>query len=215
MSGYKRNQALEAISVTLGQGRSPSLALHTEIRRLLDTDRSLGRSGRSKDPERANYAFFSGEAPGRGAEVFFSSYEAFALLKALDLMHHGWPQATAVKIMRQARPVLEPKHDHILRLDPAELFDERRIREINERGHAMVSTTYPLYLVISSRKGRPSQTANDETREVAVLENDEVMRFLLREAGISSTVMALTKQAYDLQVALSETKPSKRGRGGA
>lgn len=201
--------------MTLGQGRAPSLALHTEIRRLLDADRSLGRSARAKDPERANYAFFSGVAPGRGAEVYFSSYEVFALLKALDLMHHGWPQATAVKIMRQARPVLEPKHNYILRLDPAELFDEKRIQEINERSSGVVSTTYPLYLVISSRKGRPVQNVTDETREVAVLENDELMPFIRREAGISFTVMGVTQQAYDLQAALAKTKPSKRGRGGA
>ncbi|WP_141701058.1 hypothetical protein [Methyloceanibacter methanicus] len=161
------------------------------------------------------YAFFSGEAPGRGAEVYFSSYEVFALLKALDLMHHGWPQATAVKIMRQARPLLESKHEYILHLDPAELFDEKRIREITERSSATVSTTYPLYLVISSRKGRTLQNVRDETREVVVLENEELMPFMLREAGISFTVMELTRQAYDLQAALAKTTPSKRGRGNA
>jgi len=207
MDGYKRNQALEAISITLDEGRSPSLALHTDVRRLLETDRAFGATAREK------FAFFTGEAPGRGAEVYFSAYEVFALRKALDLLHHGWPQATAVKLMRQVRPALEPKHNEIMKLGAAKLFDEKRIDEITEGGHAMVWTACPLYLVIASRKGRPADQSSDETREVEIVEHDELMPFLLREPGISSTVMELTKLAYDLQQALEKTTPSKRGRG--
>ena len=211
----KRNQFLEAASATLGQGSNPTAALKTDAKRLLDTDRALDRSPRSRDPERANYAFFSGEAPGRGVEVLFSPYEAFALRLGQDLLQHGWPQATTVKILRHVRPHLEPKHAEILRWDPAELFDQRKILEAARPGSLAVLTTRPVYLVIASSMGRSVQRAPDETREVAVLENDELMPFLVREAGRSSTVIELTRLAHDLQSALAKTKPSKRGRGSA
>lgn len=207
MDGYKRNQALEAISITLDEGRSPSLALHTDVRRLLETDRAFGATAREK------FAFFTGEAPGRGAEVYFSAYEVFALRKALDLLHHGWPQATAVKIMRQVRPALEPKHKEIMKLGAAKLFDEKRMDEISEGCHVTASSACSLYLVIASRKGRPADQSSDDTREVVIVEHDELMPFLVREAGISSTVMELSRLAYDLQAALEKTTPSKRGRG--
>ncbi|BAQ16629.1 hypothetical protein GL4_1171 [Methyloceanibacter caenitepidi] len=50
---------------------------------------------------------------------------------------------------------------------------------------------------------------------MAVLEDQELMPFLRREAGISSTVIELTRLAHDLQAVLSKTTPSKRGRGSA
>lgn len=129
MEIYKRNQAAEAISNSLGQGASPSAALRTEMKRLLDADRSLAVIPRSNDPEYANSAFYTGKPPGRGIEVWFSEYEVFALRLGLDLMKHGWPQGKTISILRRARPALEPKHVQILKCDPAELFDERKILE--------------------------------------------------------------------------------------
>jgi hypothetical protein len=214
METYKRNQFLEAASATLGQGSNPTAALTTDAKRLLDTDRALERSRRSRDPERANYAFFSGEAPGRGVEVFFSPYEAFALRLGLDLLRHGWPQATAVKILRHVRLHLEPKHAEILRWNPVELFDKKKVLKAARPGDLATPTTRPVYLVIASSMGRGQRAAN-EIREVAVLENGELMPFLLREAGRSSTVIEITRLAHDLQSALAKTKPSKRGRAGA
>jgi hypothetical protein len=60
--------------------------LRTRIKRLLELDRSMGRKLRSKDPEEANFGFFSEEAPGTGADISFSEYEAFALLNGLRIM---------------------------------------------------------------------------------------------------------------------------------
>jgi hypothetical protein len=37
-------------------------ATENHLKRLLDTDRSLGRSAKSTDPEKATYAFFSQDA---------------------------------------------------------------------------------------------------------------------------------------------------------
>lgn len=211
---YKRNQSLEAASATFGQGPAPSAALKTDAKRLLDTDRGLKYSPRSKDPEQANYAFFSGKAPGSGVEVLFSSYEVFALRIALALLQHGLPQAKAVKVMRQVRPLLEPKHTQILRWDAAKLFDQKKVLEAAAPGSLAVSTTHPIYLVVA-RKGLAGRPFTEKGWEVAILDGDELMPFLLREAGRSSTVIELTKLAHDLQAALAKTTPSKRGRGSA
>ena len=75
---------------------------------------------RSKDAEEANFAFFSEEAPGTGADISFSEYEAFALLNGLRIMEHGWPQGFAVSIMRRVRRDLEREHARILRQDPGQ-----------------------------------------------------------------------------------------------
>jgi hypothetical protein len=215
METYKRNQVLEAISMMLGEGPAPSEALKTHVKRLLDTDRRLERQPRSNDPERANYAFFSSASPGYGVEVLFTRYEAFALLLGVDLLRHQWTQGVAVKALRHVRPHLEPKHAEILSWNPEELFNWEKVVAAAKPGDLAVATTRPVSLVISSRRGRPAEQVADETREVAVLEDRELMPFLRREAGISSTVIELTRLAHDLQSALAKTTPSKRGRASA
>jgi hypothetical protein len=210
---FKRNQVEEAISGMYHPGASaPSTELRTKLKRLLETDRNLGRSMRSTDPERANFAFFSAESPGSGVEVQFSEYEAFALFTAWRLLEHGWPQASAVSILRLARPRLQQKHTEILKKDPAVLFDEKKIRESARPGSVAVSTTNPAYLVIASRQGRPIQRSSDDMREVRILEEDELMRFLRSEVGLSTTNFELVKAAHELRRALMKTTPSKRGR---
>ena len=92
---YKRNQIEEAIARILAPNcQKPPSELRTRIKRLLDLDRSMGRDPRSIDSEKANFGFFSQEAPGTGAVISFSEYEASALLNALRIMAHGWPQGT-------------------------------------------------------------------------------------------------------------------------
>jgi hypothetical protein len=214
MESYKRNQIEEAFSAMYEpRARAPSAALKTKLKRLLETDRNLDRSPRANDPGRANYAFFSEKSPGSGVEVWLSAYEAFALYTALRLLEHGWPQSSAVSIMRQARPQLEPKHAEILRQDPATLFDETRIRETAKPGMLASSTTRPIFLVIASREGRPIQRSSDDTREVAILEEPELMPFLRKEAGLSTSNFELVRSAHNLRQALLKTTPSKRGRG--
>ena len=126
---YKRNQIEEVIArmVAPNSAELPS-ELRTRIKRLLEVDRSLGRKVRSKDAGEANFAFLSDEAPGTGADILFSEYEAFALLNGLRIMTHGWPQGFAVAIMRHVRPDLERQHARILRPNPKNLFDQQAIR---------------------------------------------------------------------------------------
>ena len=214
MLTYKRNQSLEAASASFGQGPTPSPALKTNAKRLLDADRALECNPRSKNPQRTNHAFFSGKAPGRGGEMLFLPYEVFALRLGLGLLEHGWSQTTAVNIMRQVRPLLEPKHAQILRWDAAELFDRKKVLETAAPGSLAVPTKHPIYLVVA-RKGLAGRPFTEKGWEVAILDGDELMPFLLREAGRSSTVIELTKLAHDLQTALAKTTPSKRGRGSA
>jgi hypothetical protein len=134
MSAIKRNQVEEAISRVLEPNSGePTAELCTRLKRLLDTDRALGRSPKSIDAEEANYAFYSDEPPGSGIEVWFSGYEAFALLTGLRLMKHEWPQGFAVSIMRRVRPDLERQHTRIMKLDPKKLFDQEEIRRSARR----------------------------------------------------------------------------------
>jgi hypothetical protein len=62
---FKRNQVEEAIvNVWEPESAKHAAHLHTQIKRLLDTDRSLGRNKRSTDPARANFAFYTNTMPG-------------------------------------------------------------------------------------------------------------------------------------------------------
>lgn len=190
----------------------PSVRLETKLKRLLEKDRALGRTPRSRNPERSNFAFFSAEAPGTGTEIWFSAYEAFALYMALSLHEHGWPPTAAVAVLRRARPKLEPKHAEMLLWDAARLFDQEQIRKSASPGMLATSTTRPVFLVIASRQGRPRERDPDATREVEILEQNELMPFLLREAGLSATHFELVRAAHNLNQALLNTTPISRGR---
>src|SRR5258706_11865115 len=104
MGPYKRNQVEEAISRTLDDRSSmPRQELRTRLKRLLDTDRALTSNARETNLEVTNYAFYSSDSPGKGAEVSFSGYEAFALQTGLRVLGHGWPQSFAVNALRHIR----------------------------------------------------------------------------------------------------------------
>jgi hypothetical protein len=151
---YKRNQIEEAIAcIFIRNCEKPPSELRTRIKRLLDLDRSMGRKVRSKDAEEANFGFFSEEAPGTGADILFSEYEAFALLNGLRIMGHRWPQGFAVSIMRRVRVDLEREHARILRQDPGELFDWERIRTSAREGDIAVDNTDPVFLTLAWRLG--------------------------------------------------------------
>jgi hypothetical protein len=145
---YKRNQIEEAIArISISGYEKPPPELRSRIKRLLELDRSMGRKLRSKDAEEANFAFFSGEAPGTGADISFSEYDAFALLNGLRIMGHGWPQGFAVATMRRVRPALEREHARILTQDPDKLFDQEAIRAAARPGGiaAGPGVSYPSF----------------------------------------------------------------------
>jgi hypothetical protein len=204
---YKRNQIEKAISRVF-EASTKSASLRIRLKRLLETDRRLGRSKRSADPVRANFAFYSKEGPGRGSEVWFSSYEAFALLTGLRLMHHGWPQRFTVAALRATRPKLEKYHARILEQDPA---SEKLNTQKPRAGDLAVTHANPAFLAIRS-VGHEDRSYD---RSCAICAGqEELMRSILAQGpGQTWTILELAASARVLRSELAKTKPSKRGRG--
>ena len=210
----KRNQIEEAIAhIVAPNSEEPPSELRTRIKRLLELDRSLGRNLRSKDAEEANFAFFSDEAPGTGADILFSEYEAFALLNGLRIMGHGWHQGFAVSIMRRVRLDLEREHARILKQDPDKLFDWQAIRARARPGDIAVSNTDPVFLTLASKEERAPDDA--KTAPVsAVCRGFEKVSAFSRDVGASSvTTFELATLAHRLLQELMKTEPRRRGRG--
>lgn len=209
---FKRNQVEEAIALVFEPGSAkPTSEVRTRLKRLLETDRGLGRNKRSADPERANFAFYSTDAPGRGVENWFSDYDAFALLIGLRLMRHGWPQGFTVAVLRRVKPELEKHHARILKQGLAVLFDDQRIRQRAKAGDIAVDNTDPAFFVIISRDGEDRSGSNP----AAICRGqDQLMRFIKAQGvGKASTVLEFANSVQALSSALAKTRPRKRGRG--
>jgi hypothetical protein len=213
MVAYKRNQVEEAISRVL-EPRAPerSAEVRTRLKRLLETDRALGRVVRSTDPERCNYAFYSADAPGSGVEIWFSDYEAFALLNGLRLMTHGWPQGFAVSVMRRVRPEMEKQLARILKQDRSQLFDQDALRRNAREGDMAFDNADPVLLTIVSKTG----TAHGEPEPIACAicrGPNEAMRFYSNEGGLGAfTMFELVGPAWRFMDELAKTEPQPRGR---
>ena len=210
---YKRNQVEEAIAQAIGEkGAKPSSALLTRMKRLMNLDRLQGRNRRSNRPEQANFAFYTDEAPGKGVEVEFTDYEAFALQTSLRLLHHGWPQTFAVETLRGLRPEMEPEHTRILRMDPAKLFNEEAILKNAKEGAFAIDNTNPSFLVIASL-GPPDSRGNQVISSSVCESEQKVGEFVRDKAARSWTMFELVTPAHTLRQKLSEIQPRKRGRG--
>lgn len=213
MLQYKRNQIEEAISRTFGeQSAKPSSTLRIRLKRLLDMDRSLVHNPKSPDPNKANYAFYSGDSPGKGVEIWFSAYEAFALLTSLRLLQHGWPQSFAVAVLRRVRPELEKQHARILKQDPKILFNEEVIKQSARPGAIYVDNTDPVFLTIVSRQ--ESATEGDVKFLPCKICRGmkEVSEFAKQEEARSYTMFDLVGAAHALSSELLNAQPRKRGR---
>jgi hypothetical protein len=211
---YKRNQIEEAIARIFSPNcEKPSLELRTHIKRLLDLDRSIGRKPRSKDAKEANFGFFSVEAPGTGADISFTEYDAFALLNGLRIMGHGWPQGFAVSIMRRVRLDLEREHARILRQDPDKLFGQQAIRAAARPGSIAVDNIDPVFVTLASKE----QRAPDERQTVpfsAVCRGLEKVSEFSRDVGASNvTMFEVATLAHRLRQELMKSEPRRRGRG--
>ena len=205
----KRNQVEEAIAAVL---EPESMQLNSQIRnrvkRLLDTDRALGRNKRASDPEKARYAFYSREMPGRGYENLFSEFEAFALLMALRLMGLGLPQGVVVTLLRRLRPQLERQHRQIVRLATAGPLAELQIPRQGKPGDLAFDATDPRFIVIvweGDRRGSRSVALCRGQREVFEL-------FQRYGPGYAFTLLELVTSAVALSSALAEIEPRTRGR---
>src|ERR1700730_12295223 len=210
---YKRYQIEEAIArlVDPNSQDAPS-DMRMRIKRLLEIDRAAGRNVRSKNAEEANFAFFSDEAHGSGADVSFSEYEAFALVNALILMAHRWPASFAVSVMRRVRCDLEREHGRILQQDPDKLFGEKEIRERPRPGALPFDNTDPVFIALA-----PKMSPADEAQAApacAVCHGEKRVGEFLRETGAASVSMfEVVTLAHSLNQELLKTAPSHRGRG--
>jgi hypothetical protein len=207
---YKRNQVEEAIVRTLREGaRVDQLKLRTK--RLLVTDRRLGRGKRSDDKADHRYAFYSQRPQGSGVEVMFSGYEAFALLAALIILEHGIPQAKVVSILREIRSDFEAGHRDTLQKDPKELFDPQAVRAMARPGMFEVDNTAPVFLAfvkIDAGKGRVRAF-------ISVCRGHYELGNFLKEhsvPGSGVTHFEFTRLMHTLDDNLSRTRPIKRGR---
>lgn len=213
MAKFKRNQIEQALSRIFEERTTgPSSQLRTRIKRLLVLDRELGPNSRARDLELANYAFYSDASPGKGVEVWFSDYEAFALLTALKLLDHGWPQSLPVSIMRLIRPQLEEQHRRILKQDPAALFDENLIRKDARPGDLYVDNTDPVFLTIVSGKVQAERDSAGSPSCSVCRGMTEVAAFLRQQVARSWTLLELAGPAHALSTHLQESLPRTRGR---
>jgi hypothetical protein len=209
---YKRNQIEEAIArISVSNYQRPPSELRTRIKRLLELDRSMGRKLRSKDPEEANFAFFSEEAAGTGVDISFAEYDAFALLNGLRIMGHGWPQGFAVAIMRRVRPTLESEHVRILTQDPDGLFDQEAVRAKAREGDIYLDNTDPVFVVLASR----AHVADEPQAPLAAVCRGlaKVGEFSRNVATRSVTTFEVVTLAHRLHQELIKAKPRRRGRG--
>jgi hypothetical protein len=209
---FKRNQVEEAIASVLEPGSAkPSSEMRTRLKRLLETDRVLGRNKRSRNPERANFAFSGIDAPGRGFENWFTGYEVFALLTGLRLMRDRWPQGLVVAVLRRVKPDLERHHLRVLRQNPTILFHYDGIRQQARPGDLGVSSADPVFLLINSKDREHHSGANP----AAICQGQaELMGFIKTWGpGQTWTVMELGTSIHAISSALAKTVPRKRGRG--
>jgi hypothetical protein len=214
MDLFKRNQIEEAISrVVDPTAKTPSAELLTRLKRLLDTDRNLGRNPRSADPEKATYAFYSGEASGSGVEVWFQEYEAFALLIGLKCLEHGFPQKKTVLVLRSVRDNLEQEHARILRLDPKSLFDQEGIRRAARPGQLAVGATDPVFLVIYSGSEPADKVGGSKPlKSLTICRGEYDMMGVIKANLGPHTIFQIVNSAWLLHGHLSQTEPSQRGR---
>jgi hypothetical protein len=214
---YKRNQIEEAIFRTFGAGEERRNELKFRIKRLLVTDRRLGRNVKSAKDEDQHYAFFGQKPPGSGHEVMFTAYQAFALLAAVMLLEHGLPQASVVGVMRRVRRQFEAAHGDIMRKDPRTLFDQQAILTQARPGMIATNNTDPVFLVFV-RLTASSVDEQDGGSAVAVCRGPaQLQAFIKRHSvpGTGATFFEFVSLMHELAAHLSQTRPVKRGRAAA
>jgi hypothetical protein len=208
MTLHKRNQLEEAIVRTLGADDAQARALKLKMKRLLLSDRRLGRGKRSA-PGAVRYAFYSGKPQGTGTEVLFNGYEVFAVLAAVIVLEHGIPQAKVVSILREVRSDFEAAHCDTLQMDPKVLFDPQTVRKLP--GLIAVDNTAPVFLAfvkLDIGKGRVHAF-------ISVCRGfDELGKFLKQHSvpGSGVTHFEFARLMHTLATNLSQTRPVKRGR---
>jgi hypothetical protein len=147
-------------------------------------------------------------------EIWFSEYEAFALLIGLLLMQHGWPQGFAVSVMRRIRPELEKEHLRILKQNPEELFDHERLRREAKEGDFAFDNTDPVLLTIISRPWSGPSDGGELVLSAVCRGVAEAMKSAGNVKGGAGafTMFEVATPAHKLSEQLKRTEPRPRGR---
>jgi hypothetical protein len=208
MAYFKRNQLEEAIVRTLKASAAQARDLRLKIKRLLLTDRRLGRGKRS-DRRADHYAFYSARPQGTGTEVLFTGYEVFAVMVGLIVLEHGIPQAKVVSILQELRSDFEAAHRNTLQMDPNVLFDPEAVQKLP--GLLAVDNTAPVFLAfVKLDIGKGGVHAF-----ISVCRGlDELGKFLEQHSvpGSGATHFEFARLMHALASNLSQTRPIKRGR---
>ena len=214
MIGFKRNQVEEAILRTFGARDARVKELKFRLKRLLVTDRRLGRQANSDDEEVRHYAFYSEDPPGSGVEIMFSGYEAFALLAAIKLLEHGLPQAGVVKVMRRIRRDLEVAHTETLKKDPATLFDEQAIMAQAKPGMIATNNTDPIFLAFARLTDSSVDDQRSGTAMAVCRGHLELALFMKKNSfpGLGWTIFEFVGFMHTLAANLLQIQAIKRGR---
>lgn len=203
---FKRNQVEDAIRTLIEpETPLPSTLLRTRIKRLLDTDRETPTQQEDHEVDAAPFAFYGAAPPGRGVEVKFSTYEAYALFLGVRLLEQGWPQLKVVRVLRRVRPILASNHRAILKKDPSKLFDEKAIRAVAKVGDLYWGTTEPLLMIIAAQDRWESGSPGLPDVRIAPALSGSVAGPL--------TLIELVGPAWRLYSALGETTARRRGPG--
>jgi len=210
---YKRNQVEEAIrQLVNSKNARPAGDLTTRLKRLLDTDRNLGRERGASDVTRATYAFYSADPAGSGVEYWFREYEAFALLMALKMMDHGFPQQKAVEVLRRLRGSLEVHHSRIVSEGATSLLAPKDAQRGAKAGQLAVGTSDPVFAVVTSSRPSGPAAKKGPIGRTAVLRGEAELMPFIRGALEASTIFEISTPALKLKERLSGTQPSQRGR---
>ena len=212
---YKRNQIEEAIFRTFGAREERRNELKFRIKRLLVTDRRLGRNVKSAKEEDQHYAFFDQEPPGSGKEIMFTAYQAFALLAAVILLEHGLPQASVVRVLRRVRRQFAAAHADIMRKDPRTLFDQRAILAQAKPGMIASNNTDPVFLVFVRLTASSVDEQNGGSAVAVCRGPAQLQAFIKRHSvpGTGATFFEFVSPMHALAAHLSQTVAVKRGRG--
>jgi hypothetical protein len=212
MDRFKRNQLEEAIVRTLHADERRANELKQRIKRLLVTDRRLGRKKGSKNNTGDRFAFHGQDPPGSGVEVMFSPYEAFAVCAGLILLEHGIPQGAVVSILRGIRSDLEFAHRESFK-DPRLSFDPEVVRALAKPGMIATDNSAPVFVVLLQVAELAG--GNKVRALVSVCRGFEAWTAFVKQHGMpgfGTTTFEFVSVMHRLAANLSKTRPTKRGR---
>jgi len=220
---FKRDQVERAIARTCDKfspDGGPTPRLKADIRRLLQVDREVDEEER-RNPN-FSYAFYSAPPPGKGHEICWGAYDAFALLIGVRLLRSEFPQGGAVEFLRRGRWPLERVFEGILRKPPEVrrpdlAKDRNRLRSQLMSGALVTDPEQMVFLVLDASEIRPAITIGEGLGEDLLNIRRSTGELLgsmaeFSHRGAVATVIELVNSAYQIVAWLNHFPAIRRGR---